>query len=150
MKKILFCLLIISATSSKAQTNAPILKIDQITIGSTNVTQMAEFYSNVLNITLNKKEEYGMTTYSGNMGDIKIFLYPNQLAPNSMNQNRHQFDFVVSNLSPIVTNALKNGGKIKGEVIITQKQKSAVILDPDGNSIIFRQNLANDTIIGKL
>jgi predicted enzyme related to lactoylglutathione lyase len=149
MKKVLLLLFAIATTTIIAQTTTPVFKMDQITITSSNVKQMADFYSNVLGIQFSKVDAYGTSTYNGYMGDIKLFLCPSQLSPNTINQNRHQFDFVVGNISPIITNALKNGGKLKGDVVITQKLKSAVVLDPDGNSIVFKQILASEPI-GKM
>lgn len=147
MKNVFFSLLIVLSTLAKAQ--PPILKIDQITIVSTNVKQMADFYSNVLGVQFSKTDGQGTVCYSGNMGDLKLIICTNPVTGYMTNQNRHQFDFVVGNISPIVTNSIKYGGKIKGDVMITAKQKSAIISDPDGNTIVFKQVLSSEPI-GKL
>lgn len=147
MKKVLFIAFVIASTTIIAQT--PVFKMEQIAIASGNVKQMADFYSNVFGIQFNKSEAYGVTTYNGYMGDVKLYLYPSTGSPNMVNQNRHQFDFTVTNLSGTITNAVKFGGKIKGEVSFTDKQKSAMIMDPDGNTITFKQLLGGPAV-GKL
>jgi len=149
MKKFLLLVLVISSTSIIAQTSGPAFKMDQIAISSGNVKQMADFYSNVFGIQFSRSEAYGTTTYNGYIGDVKLYLYGTTANTNMVNQNRHQFDFVVTNISSAITNAMKNGGKIKGDVTITEKLKSAMIMDPDGNTIIFKQIMTSEPI-GKL
>ena len=142
MKYILTVFLFIVTINLNAQTMTnQDFKIDRITIAVTNVDQMVKFYKTVFKCELKESKAYGTILYSGKLGDIKILLCPNEIAGVKADQNRQQFDFIVTDLDKIIQDSKVSGGKMKGDITTSDKQKSVTIVDPDGNTIVFIQTI---------
>ena len=62
----------------------------------TNMQKMLAFYSNVFQIEFTEKEMYGSHLYSGIWGELNLLFCPAEIAQNTAEQNRHQFDIEVS------------------------------------------------------
>ena len=117
----------------------PNYTIEGLTIAITHMEQMVNFYSQVFNISFEKREMYGSTLYSGEWGGLKLLFCPAEIARNTAVQNRHQFDILVSDLQSTMELAIKHGGKLMGEVVEDDNTQSIGIYDPDNNSLIFKQ-----------
>lgn len=114
-------------------------RIEGMTMAITNMEQMLEFYANTFNIQFTEKEMYGSKLYSGIWGDLSLLFCPAQVAGNTADQNRHQFDVVVSDLNQTIAITTKYGGKTMGEIVEDESSWSIGIYDPDQNSILFKQ-----------
>jgi len=114
-------------------------KIEKITVAVTHMTQMHAFYTAVFKCELKAIQNYGTTLYAGAIGDIDILLCPNEIAGVKAEQNRQQFDFIVTNLDLVIRDAKTSGGKLQEDVHVSEKQKTVTIIDPDGNTIVFIQ-----------
>ena len=134
-------LIILTANVMSQNSNNNDFKIVKVTIAITKVNEMVKFYKNVFNINFKESPVYGTTLYSGKFGDLNILLCPNEIAGVKAEQNRQQFDIVVPDIEKIIQAAKNAGGSIKGKINVTEKQKTVTIVDPDGNTIVFIQNL---------
>ncbi|MEM9078232.1 MAG: VOC family protein [Bacteroidota bacterium] len=114
-------------------------KIEGMTMAITNMRQMLDFYSNTFNIQFTEREMYGSRLYSGVWGGLNLLFCPAEIARNTADQNRHQFDIVVSDLHKTIEITTKYGGKTMGEMVEDEYLSSIGIYDPDENSILFKQ-----------
>lgn len=114
-------------------------KLLKITIACSDLLKMKAFYSNVFNEPFIKHEMPGFTIFTAKIGEINFLFCPNQIAGVIAEQNRHQFDYIVENLDSVIELCKKNGGQVYGEVQRSLEEKSATIIDPDGNTINFIQ-----------
>lgn len=115
--------------------------ISQITVAITNIDMMVQFYETVFRCEFSKKEAFGTTLYFGKLGDMDLLLCPNHVAGVEAKQNRQQFDFRVSDLDSIIHNVEISGGRLQGEISVMETLKAATIMDPDGNTIVFIEEL---------
>jgi predicted enzyme related to lactoylglutathione lyase len=116
-------------------------KIAKITLAVTNTEKMVAFYGNVYKCEFREIRLNGTKLYSGELAGLKILLCPNTLAGVKAEQSRHQFEYIVNDLDQVVRAALAAGGSLQGKVDITPQHKIATILDPDGNTTVFIQEL---------
>lgn len=116
-------------------------KIDTITIAITNISEMVNFYETVFNCGFTEIEAYGTTLFSGNLAGIKILLCPNEVACVNAEKNRHQFDFLVTNLDNVICLAQASNGTLSGDIIKSADKKAVTIIDPDGNTMNFIQKI---------
>ena len=110
--------------------------IGKVTIAITNVDAMVEFYSNVFDVKFSTFDVGELQLYSGRIAGLNVLLCPNELAGVEAQQNRTQFDYVVSDLNRIKERALEHGGTIKegqGDV----SAGFITVIDPDNNTIVF-------------
>lgn len=114
------------------------LKILKITIAVTNTTEMVNFYNTVFNSNLKEIATYGTKLYSGNFIGLELLLCPNEIAGVNAKQNRQQFDISVSDINSVLDKVIKNSGTIKE--VYNKTTKSASVIDPDGNTIVFIEN----------
>lgn len=114
-------------------------QIEGMTIATTNMGQMLDFYSNTFNITFSEQRINEFKLYAGKWGGMKVLLCPAELAGNKATQNRHQFDVIVPDLEDIITITSKYGGTTMGGKIEDEHAWSIGIYDPDKNSILFKQ-----------
>ncbi|WP_408039674.1 VOC family protein [Tenacibaculum amylolyticum] len=112
-------------------------KIAKLTIAVTNITEMVSFYENVFNCNFKKNNFQGYTLYSSEIAGIPIQLCPNVLANVVAEQNRQQFDFVVTDLNQIISKVKAYNGIVRGEIESLQEGKAVTVVDPDGNTIVF-------------
>lgn len=116
-------------------------KIHNITIAVSNVEAMVAFYRTVFKCKLKEKNLFGTTLYTGQLGEINIVLCPNEIAGVKAEQNRQQFDFLITDLDKLIVDAKSSGGSILGEINATDTSKTVTVIDPDGNTIVFVQKL---------
>ena len=113
-------------------------QIEGLTMAVTKMDEMIAFYSAVFSIEFQAREMYGRILYSTSWGRLQLLFCPADLAGNTAEQNRHQFDIVVTDLDAVIKNALANGGELMGEPTEDQNTRTASIYDPDRNSIVFK------------
>ena len=132
----LFCLLTFG--SQAQEMNHSNYQIEGMTMAVTNMPEMLDFYTAVFEIKFEEKDMFGSKLYSGKWGDLKLLFCPAELAQNKAEQNRHQFDIVVTDLDYVLKIAVGRGGKLMGEIQEDEKWRSAGVYDPDNNSILFK------------
>ena len=116
-------------------------ELSGLTIATNEINQMVDFYSVVFGCRFSVECVSGYELYQAELAGVNILLCPNSLAKVEASQNRQQFEFVVEDLDNVRRKAMSTEGKIKEEIETIGKGKSLVILDPDGNTILFRQSI---------
>lgn len=116
-----------------------VYQIEGMTIAIKNRKEMVAFYANTFNIQFEEKEMYGTTLYTSVWGGLKLLFCPAEIAGNTADQNRHQFDVIVPDLEQLIELTTKNGGKPMGAIVENEHFWSIGIYDPDKNSIVFKQ-----------
>ncbi|MEM1137310.1 MAG: VOC family protein, partial [Bacteroidota bacterium] len=117
------------------------IKLKSVTISVEHMEEMLLFYKQVFKCDFDKKHTFNTTLYHSNFAGLNVIFCPNEVAKVDARQNRQQFEFIIPNLEDVIKATKTTGGKMKGEIVISDEKKSAVILDPDGNTIVFTQNL---------
>lgn len=110
-----------------------------MTIAVTNMEKMIAFYSKVFGITFFEKKMHGTKLYEGKWEELDLLLCPAELAQNTAKQNRHQLEFMTSDLSQFLLVAIDAGGSQMGEISDDGEFRSVGIYDPDKNSMVFKQ-----------
>jgi predicted enzyme related to lactoylglutathione lyase len=113
-------------------------KISKITIAITNINEMVGFYKIVFKCDFKELSLGGSKLFSGELFGLKILLCPNDLAGVIAQQNRQQFDIKVNDAKKILEDVIKANGKIKEPY--NSETKTASVIDPDGNTIVFIEN----------
>lgn len=113
----------------------------QITLATTNTPAMIQFYTTLFALDLQPVSAYGTTLYRGSLHNTEFVLCPNTLAGVNADQSRHQFTYIASDLGEIIKRAITTGGAIQEETPTTDRPASAIIRDPDGNSLVFLQSV---------
>jgi predicted enzyme related to lactoylglutathione lyase len=116
------------------------LRLTQITLATNNTEAMVHFYSKLFALDLQATPAYGTTLYRGTLHAVPFVLCPNSLAGVEAHQSRQQFTYSAPDLSEVITRALGAGGTVHEEARANERLASVTILDPDGNSIVFRQD----------
>jgi predicted enzyme related to lactoylglutathione lyase len=114
-------------------------QVARITLAVTNTEQMVAFYRQVYSCIFKEVNAFGTVLYSGKIGDMELLLCPNSIAGVKADQNRHQLEFVVSDLDSLTRDAKAAGGTLQGEIVENAGQRIATVVDPDGNTTIFIQ-----------
>ena len=113
------------------------IQITQMTLATTRTPEMVKFYDTLFGTALQATKAYGTTLYKGNLAGIPLLLCPNEIAGVQAEQSRHQFALRVENLSTLLQLVETAGGTI--ETPITDSMTSAVLRDPDGNTVEISQ-----------
>lgn len=116
-------------------------QIEGLTLAITDMPKMLAFYTAVFGINFTEQEMYGSQLYAVQWGDLKVLFCPADLAENSAEQNRHQFDIVVDDLDHLLQVAKSHGGRMMSHVTEDGGFRSVGLYDPDHNSIVFKQKL---------
>lgn len=113
-----------------------------ITIATNNTQEMVDFYNNVFYANIVESDTInGVSIYKGSLGDITIYLCPNEIANVEAKHNRHQLKLKVSDVTKTLEEVEKMGGEIKDKMVKTSNQIMASLVDPDKNSIELIQQL---------
>lgn len=116
-------------------------QIEGMTIAVTDMPKMLDFYTTVFGISFAEQDMYGSKLYAGQWGALKLLLCPAELAENTAEQNRHQFDIVVPDLDRLLQIAKSHGGQMMSHVTEDGGFRSVGLYDPDHNSMVFKQRL---------
>lgn len=116
-------------------------QIEGLTIAVTDMPKMLDFYRAVFDISFTEQAMYGAELYSGQWGDMKLLLCPAELAQNTAEQNRHQFDILVDDLDMVLQVAKSHGGQMMSHVTEDGGFRSVGLYDPDRNSMVFKQKI---------
>ncbi len=133
----IFLLSTLTLNAQKMKNND--FKIEGMTMAVTQMDKMLKFYSNVFQVSFVEKDMFNSKLYAGQWSTLNLLFCPAEIAQNTANQNRHQFDVVVDDLKSIIDLATENGGKVMGEISENEFELSIGIYDPDRNSILFKQ-----------
>jgi len=117
----------------------PPLTLAQITLAATNLEAMASFYNATFAADLRPIAAHGTTLYRGALHNVVFLLCPNSLAGVEAAQNRHQFTYAVTDLDAVLARATGAGGSLSGAPQQQAGQRSATVIDPDGNTVVFTQ-----------
>jgi predicted enzyme related to lactoylglutathione lyase len=120
------------------------LKIDKLTIAVTNIDSMGIFYSNLLDIKMEKIDLGDTFLLKGNTDNFELLLCPKAIAGIDATQNNIQLRFQVENLSQITTQCVESGGTIINEISESTEVNIGAVRDPDGNSIELIQKVKNE------
>jgi predicted enzyme related to lactoylglutathione lyase len=104
----------------------------QVTLAVDDTAAMVRFYNAVFAAGLEPVAAYGTTLYRGALAGLPLMLCPNTLAGVDARQSRHQHTYRVPDVAATVERALAVGGTLHEAT-----EHSSVVLDPDGNSIVF-------------
>lgn len=115
--------------------------ISKITLSVNNMEEMIHFYSIVFGAEFREIEGYGTKLYTTVIAGSNMLFCPNDIAGVDANQNRHQFDYFVSELDSVIEKVKASGGRIQGNIHQTRYYKSISAIDPDGNTMVFIQKL---------
>ena len=111
-----------------------------LTLATTNMSHMLNFYSKVFAVEFSEKEMQGHKLYSGLWAGIPLLLCPAELAQNNAQQNRHQFDLLVEDFDDFIAKLTDHGGQLMGEVQHDGEIKKVGVYDPDKNSMVIIQS----------
>lgn len=113
--------------------------ITGLTIATTNMKAMLQFYTHVFNITFTQQTMNNFTLHQGVWQNLTLLLCPTELAKNTAKENKHQFNIEVSDLKLFIDRVQQFSGKILGEITEDRSGLSVAILDPDNNSIVLKE-----------
>ena len=109
------------------------IQITQMTLATIHTPEMVKFYDTIFGTQLQATEAYGTTLYHGTLAGIPLVICPNEIAGVEAEQSRHQLALRVTDLSSLLPRVETAGGII--ETPITDTLTSAILRDPDGNTI---------------
>ena len=109
----------------------------QLTLAAEDLVAMARFYNAVFAAGLEPVAAHDTTLYRGSLSGITFLLCPNTLAGVDARQSRHQYTYRVPDVAATVARAIAAGGVVHQSPEPGAPNAPAVVLDPDGNSIVF-------------
>jgi predicted enzyme related to lactoylglutathione lyase len=118
-------------------------RIKGFTIAVFNMDAMIQFYTQVFGISFRKENMFDATLYKCIWDGLEVLFCPAELAQNTSNQNRHQFDIIVEDLEIAILKVLSNEGKLISKIKEGSIYKSIGVKDPDNNSLVLKQILIN-------
>jgi predicted enzyme related to lactoylglutathione lyase len=113
------------------------LQLTQMTLATTHMPEMVRFYNVLFAAELQPTEAFEMTLYRGTLAGIPLLLCPNAIAGVEAEQSRHQLAIRVADLITLLELVETAGGSL--ETPITDSMTSAILRDPDGNTIEITQ-----------
>lgn len=113
-----------------------LIKLQGITIASTNIESMVGFYENVFGVIFTEQDMFGAKLYSGNWLGISLLLCPAEIAQNTATQNRHQLDILIPDFDEVISKVLKFGGSLMNDISEENGIRKAGVYDPDNNSMV--------------
>lgn len=118
------------------------INLSSITISVKNMLEMVNFYNTMFNSNMLPFDAYGSTLYRGNIDGLNIVFCPVEVSGIVALHNTFQLNFVTNNIAEIVNLAIRSGGHQKSELVPANNKMTIVIIDPDGNTLEFLQNLS--------
>lgn len=109
------------------------VRLVEVGLTANDVPAMIRFYDELFGARLEALPAYGTTFYRGTLHGVRFVIAPNDLAGVEADQNRHQFVYETSDLRAVLEAAMRAGGVVRDEA-----DGAATVLDPDGNTIVFR------------
>jgi len=137
-------LLCMASYTASAQSKNVNPTIEGMSMAIQNVQSMLDFYSHIFNIKFEKRQGFDTVMYFAKWRGLKLLFVPDVLAgeEGAIVQNKHQFDVIVQDIDQLISRVNRYGGKITGALIDDGIQKTVHAKDPDGNTFIFKQNIA--------
>ncbi len=110
------------------------ISFTQLTFAVVNVKWMVKFYNLVLKANLEQVNPR-VEMYEGMLVNIPLLMCSNELANVNAEQARHQFHFGVAYLDQALENVIVGGGLVEKYPEPDEKIRSAIVRDPDGNTL---------------
>lgn len=110
-------------------------RLTHMTIASPDTRRLARFYRATLGAELKDLEINGSALYRGTLAGLTVVICPTEMAGVEANRSRHQLRFEVADVPATVEQAVVTGGQIHTEVTQTGDRVTAVVTDPDNNTI---------------
>jgi predicted enzyme related to lactoylglutathione lyase len=114
--------------------NTPTITFAELTLTAVDVPAMVRFYDALFGAGLQPVAAFGTTLYRGMLHGVPLLICPNSIADVDAAQNRHQFTYETPDLDAVIEAALAAGGVIRERDGVV-----ATVLDPDGNTVVFRE-----------
>lgn len=112
-----------------------------ITVAVTKMDEMVKFYQHVFKLEFTAMDMFNSTLYRTDWQGVNLLFCPAEIAQNDARVNRHQPDLLVDDIKSLLETVVETDGKIKDDPAEYNGQLVASIYDPDGNSIVFYQDL---------
>lgn len=110
-------------------------RLTHMTIASLQVHRLARFYRATLGAELEEIEVYESALYRGTLAGLTVVICPAEMAGVEANRSRHQLRFEVEDVAKTVERAVASGGQIHTDLTQTGDRVTAVVTDPDNNTI---------------
>ena len=110
-----------------------LVQLMQMTLATNRTNEMVKFYDSLFSTQFQPTNAFGTTLYRGTLAGIPLVICPNEIAGVKAEQSRHQLSLRVADLSSLLQNVENAGGSI--ETPIEDSSNSAILRDPDGNTI---------------
>ena len=117
------------------------MRIEGFTLAVMDIEKMARFYNAIFDSGLQPREMFGSKLYQGQFCGLQLLLCPAEVAANSAEQNRHQFNIVVKDLDRFLERAIETGAETIGEVVEDLGYRSIGLYDPDRNSMVVKERI---------
>lgn len=108
------------------------MSIERITLATTDMTAMVEFYNTVFGSGLEPIDSPD-SFHLGSLCGISLLMCPNEIADVDARQNRHQFKISVPDMDTALDAVMDAGGVVITDGIQNDR-RVAGISDPDGNT----------------
>jgi predicted enzyme related to lactoylglutathione lyase len=128
------------STAAVAEDAAKAPLLDKITIAVEDISKMKDFYGKTFQIVFTDAIGSGATLATAKIGALEVLLCPKKLAGITATQNTVQLEFSITDLDATYLAAMKNGGSSITKPQLVSGIRTAAVRDPDGNSIVFREN----------
>jgi predicted enzyme related to lactoylglutathione lyase len=122
-----------SSSAVKPSFALPTKAAPRITLATTNLSALADFYNEVFGADLRPLNQSSTPTYRGDLGGQTLLLSSKQNVRGK--QPRQRLNVEVIDIEQFVARVKLHGGTIDGKVIETETEKRLVVRDPDGNLI---------------
>ncbi len=136
------------ACASSRTTNSPgatptesPFRVDQVSMATENTELMVVFYQNVFGARFTKLPSDGHYIYTGTLFGLKFVLVPNDVANVRAERSRHELHIIVPNIEDVIRKALMTGATLVKGVKTDDNEKTATLIDPDGNSMVVVEKL---------
>ncbi len=116
-------------------------EVTGMTLAVDSMVLMRDFYANVFDVNFVELNKMNTVLYQGNLGNLLLLLCPAEIAEIDAKQNRHQLNLDVNDLDKAVELVLANGGTTKKHEKQIPGMRAITVYDPDGNSLVLRENL---------
>lgn len=121
-----------SSLKTPIKTNS---RLSSIAVQVHHLQAMVNFYTEAFGIQFQQVDTGGLLSQFGNLNGMTIKFVPIREQADFENFPSHQLGFVVPDIEPVISLAVKYGGCQEGKIFRDGQRIRAAVRDPDGNSI---------------
>lgn len=110
-------------------------RLNSIAVQVYHLQAMVDFYTEAFGIQFQQVDTGGLLSQFGTLNGMIIKFVPIREQADFENFPSHQLGFLVQDIEPVISLAVKYGGCQEGEVFRDGQRVHAAVRDPDGNSI---------------